>query len=161
SDARTQISDRRSARGSGRRAVSRPSGHARIRLRARRDRGDPRLSEIGPGALRGRMSRVESRLDLGHGAAGRLARRSRLVGRDREQAMSFAAMMVHLDVERDCEQRVQLALDLANRFQAALIGIAGLALRPAFAAGGIVVYSEPTEQDRRALMARFDEMGNK
>jgi nucleotide-binding universal stress UspA family protein len=75
--------------------------------------------------------------------------------------MSFAAMMVHLDVERDCEQRVQLALDLADRFQAALIGIAGLTLRPAFAAGGIVVYGEPTEQDRRALTARFDEMGHK
>ena len=88
------------------------------------------------------MLRPQSRLDLDHGAAGRLARSSRLVGRDREQVMSFAAMMVHLDVERDCEQRVQLALDLADRFQAALIGIAGLALRPAFAAGGIVVYGE-------------------
>jgi nucleotide-binding universal stress UspA family protein len=75
--------------------------------------------------------------------------------------MSFAAMMVHLDVERDCEQRVQLALDLADRFQTALIGIAGLALRPAFAAGGVVVYGEPTEQDYRALTARFDEMGRK
>jgi nucleotide-binding universal stress UspA family protein len=107
------------------------------------------------------MLRPQSRLDLDHGAAGRLARSSRLVGRDGEQVMSFAAMMVHLDVERDCEQRVQLALDLADRFQSALIGIAGLALRPAFAAGGIVVYGEPTEQDRRALMARFDEMGKK
>ena len=28
-------------------------------------------------------------------------------------------MMVHLDVERDCEQRVQFALALADRFQAA------------------------------------------
>ncbi len=63
-----------------------------------------------------------------------------------EQAMSFTTMMVHVDVERDCEQRVQLALALADRFQAALIGVAGLALRPAFAAGGVVVYHEPTEQ---------------
>jgi nucleotide-binding universal stress UspA family protein len=75
--------------------------------------------------------------------------------------MSFAAMMVHLDVERDCEQRVQLALDLADRFQAALIGVAGLALRPVFAAGGVVVYGEPLEQDCRAVTARFDEMGRK
>jgi len=45
------------------------------------------------------------------------------------EAMSFTTMMVHLDVERDCEQRVQLALALADRFQAALIGVAGLALR--------------------------------
>ena len=40
--------------------------------------------------------------------------------------MSVAAIMVHVDVERDCEQRVQFALDLADRFQAALIGVAGL-----------------------------------
>lgn len=75
--------------------------------------------------------------------------------------MSFAAMMVHLDVERDCEQRVQLALAVADDFQAALIGIAGLALQPAFAAGGVVVYREPTEHDCRAMTARFDEMGRK
>jgi hypothetical protein len=66
-----------------------------------------------------------------------------------EQAMSFITMMVYVDVERDCEQRVQLALALADRFQAALIGVAGLALRPAFAAGGVVVYQEPTERAPR------------
>ncbi|HEY7665287.1 MAG TPA: universal stress protein [Xanthobacteraceae bacterium] len=75
--------------------------------------------------------------------------------------MSFAAMMVHLDVEHDCEGRVDLALDLAERFEAALIGIAGLALRPAFAAGGVVVYGEPTEHDCRRLTARLQEMGKK
>lgn len=79
----------------------------------------------------------------------------------KEQVMSFATMMVHLNVERDCEQRVQLALDLANRFQATLIGIAGLALRPTFAARGVVVYGEPTEDDYRRVTARFDEMGRK
>src|SRR6516162_9709279 len=66
-----------------------------------------------------------------------------------EQAMSFTTIMVHIDVERDCEQRVQLALALTDRFQAALIGVAGLALQPAFAAGGVVVYHEPTEHECR------------
>ncbi len=75
--------------------------------------------------------------------------------------MSFAAMMVHVDLERDSEQRIQLALDLAERFEAALIGVAGLALRPAFAAGGVVVYAEPTKRDRELVRARFDEMGKK
>ena len=75
--------------------------------------------------------------------------------------MSYAAIMVHLDVERDCEQRIQLALALADRFQSALIGIAGLALQPAFAAGGVVVYREPTELDCRAVTARFEDLGNK
>src|ERR1700757_3591827 len=78
-----------------------------------------------------------------------------------EQAMSFTTMMVHVDVERDCEQRVQLALALADRFQAALIGVAGLALRPAFAAGGIVVYHGPTEHGCRAASARLDDMGTR
>ncbi len=58
--------------------------------------------------------------------------------------MSFATMMVHLDVERDCEQRIQFALDLADRFQAE----ADRSRRPGAAAGfrgrGLVVYSEPT-----------------
>ena len=75
--------------------------------------------------------------------------------------MSIAAIMVHVDVERDCEQRVQFALDLADRFQAALIGVAGLPLRPAFAAGGVVIYREPTQDDYAAATARFEEMGKK
>jgi nucleotide-binding universal stress UspA family protein len=70
-------------------------------------------------------------------------------------------MMVHVDVARDCEQRIQLALALADRFQATLIGVAGLALRPAFAAGGIVIYYEATEHDRRTVSARLDEMGSR
>jgi nucleotide-binding universal stress UspA family protein len=75
--------------------------------------------------------------------------------------MSLAALMVHLDVEHDCEPRVQLALDLAHRCQAALIGIAGMALRPAFAAGEVVVYHEPTEYDHRMATARLKEMDKK
>lgn len=75
--------------------------------------------------------------------------------------MSFAAMMVHVDVERDSEQRVQLALGLADRFQSTLIGVAGTALRPVFAAGGVVVYVDPTEHDRQKMAARLDEMGAK
>ena len=66
--------------------------------------------------------------------------------------MSYAAMMVHLDLERDCEQRVQLALDLADRFQAALIGVAGLAPRPVFAAGGVATAS-PSARPRSSRLA--------
>ncbi len=78
-----------------------------------------------------------------------------------QQVRSFATLMVHLDVAHDCEQRVQLALALADRFQSTLIGVAGLVLRPAFAAGGIVVYHEPTEQDDRAVRARLDDIGRR
>jgi nucleotide-binding universal stress UspA family protein len=78
-----------------------------------------------------------------------------------EQAISLTTMMVHVDAERDCEQRVQLALALADRFQATLIGVAGLAMRPAFAAGGLVIYGQPAEHDRRAVRARLDDIGKK
>jgi nucleotide-binding universal stress UspA family protein len=86
---------------------------------------------------------------------------SAIVDRSTLQGRSFATMMVHVDVARDCEQRIQLALALADRFEATLIGVAGLALRPAFAAGGVVVYREPTEDDCRAVSARLDEMGRR
>jgi nucleotide-binding universal stress UspA family protein len=82
-------------------------------------------------------------------------RRAQLEGR------SFATLMVHVDVVGDCEQRVQLALALAARFESTLIGIAGLVLRPAFAAGGLVVYHEPTEQDYRSVTARLDDIGRR
>jgi len=75
--------------------------------------------------------------------------------------MPYAAMMVHLDVDRDCEQRIQLALDLADRFEASLIGIAGLALRPAFSAAGLAVFAEPSEGGLRRVAAGFDELGKK
>src|SRR6516162_8928319 len=78
-----------------------------------------------------------------------------------EEAMPFTTMMVHVDVERDSEQRVQLALALADRFQATLIGVAGLAMPPAFAAGGLVIYRQPTEHERRAARARLDDMGER
>jgi nucleotide-binding universal stress UspA family protein len=75
--------------------------------------------------------------------------------------MSFATMMVHVDGERDSEQRIQFALRLADRFDAALIGVAGLPPRPAFAAGAVAVYSEPGEGRKREMAALFDGVGKK
>ena len=39
--------------------------------------------------------------------------------------MSFAALMVHFDAGPNSHHRLRLAVDLTNRFEAALIGIAG------------------------------------
>jgi nucleotide-binding universal stress UspA family protein len=75
--------------------------------------------------------------------------------------MTYAVMMVHVDVERDCEQRIQVALALADRFQAALIGVAGLAPRPAFVGGGIAVYGELARQELQQRSASLDELGKK
>lgn len=75
--------------------------------------------------------------------------------------MSYAALMVHLDVERACDRRAQLAIELAERFGAALIGISGWAPRPAFMVQGIVVDATLAERDFQAMNARLDEMGKK
>jgi nucleotide-binding universal stress UspA family protein len=75
--------------------------------------------------------------------------------------MSYATIMVHVDVERDSEQRVQLALGLADRFDATLIGVAGLAPEPAFAGGGVVVYGEPSKQHLCKMKGRLEEAGRK
>src|SRR5262245_6460999 len=75
--------------------------------------------------------------------------------------MSLATMMVHVEVEHDSEQRVQLALALADRFDATLIGVAGFDPRPTFAGGGIAVYSEPRAGDLKAANARFDDLGKR
>src|SRR5262249_12855505 len=75
-----------------------------------------------------------------------------------EHAMSFSTLMVHVDIERDCEQRVQIALALADRFQATLIGVAGCALWPAFMAGDVGL-TESNQYDLQRATARFDERG--
>ena len=72
--------------------------------------------------------------------------------------MSFSTMMVHVDVEHDSDQRVELAIDLADRFQAALVGIAGCALWPAFMAGDVGL-TEANEYDLQKVKARFEQRG--
>jgi nucleotide-binding universal stress UspA family protein len=72
--------------------------------------------------------------------------------------MSFSTMMVHVDVEHDSERRVELALGLADRFQSALIGVAGCALWPAFMAGDVAL-TESNEYDAQKVMARFEKRG--
>jgi nucleotide-binding universal stress UspA family protein len=75
-----------------------------------------------------------------------------------EHAMSFSTMMVHVDVEHDSEQRVELAIGLADRFQATLIGLAGCALWPAFMAGDVRL-TESNQYDLRKVTARFEHRG--
>ena len=46
--------------------------------------------------------------------------------------MSFAALMVHFDGKSTSYPRLRLGIDLANRFEAALIGVAGRSYLPPF-----------------------------
>ena len=71
--------------------------------------------------------------------------------------MSYAALMVHVDIEPYSDRRVQLAVDLAERFHAALIGVAGWAPRPAFAAEGVVVDAEITAHELQDMKARLSD----
>ena len=72
--------------------------------------------------------------------------------------MSFATMLVHVDIEHDSERRIELAISLADRFQATLIGVAGCALWPAFIAGDVGL-TESGQYDLQKVAARFDETG--
>ena len=76
----------------------------------------------------------------------------------REDPTSFAAVMVHVDIEHDSERRIELAISLADRFQATLIGVAGYALWPAFMAGDVGL-TESHQYDLQKMTARFDERG--
>ncbi len=73
---------------------------------------------------------------------------------------SFAALMVHVEIKRDCEQRIELAIALADRFQAGLIGVAGCAMWPAFVAGDVSL-TKSNQYDFQKLMARFEQRGKK
>jgi nucleotide-binding universal stress UspA family protein len=76
----------------------------------------------------------------------------------RKDPMSFAALMVHVDIERDSERRIELAIGLADRFQAALIGVAGCALWPALIAGDAGL-TESNEYDLQKVMKRLEHRG--
>src|SRR5262249_29132025 len=75
---------------------------------------EPGSSTMPYTAFRRRTPEVEHVHD--HGPVRK--RRSAILDRSAlQQGRSFATLMVHVEVARDCEQRVQLALALADRFQ--------------------------------------------
>lgn len=65
--------------------------------------------------------------------------------------MSYAALMVHFDARRSGERRVRLAADLAHRFHALLIGIAGRSYLPPFLAEDTVGDAERDDGERREM----------
>ncbi len=51
--------------------------------------------------------------------------------------MSYAALMVYVEANGKPEARVRLSADLADRFNAALIGMSALAVGPPYVADGV------------------------
>jgi nucleotide-binding universal stress UspA family protein len=78
--------------------------------------------------------------------------------REQEHLGALAALMVHVDTDHDSEQTVELAIALAERFQAALIGVAGCALWPAFMTGDVRL-TNANQYDFQKVMARFEQRG--
>jgi nucleotide-binding universal stress UspA family protein len=67
--------------------------------------------------------------------------------------MSFAALMVHVDVEPKSDARVRLAAQLADRFASTLIGISACLLPPYPAEGAYFVTREFVEQEQQDILA--------
>lgn len=73
--------------------------------------------------------------------------------------MSYAALMVHVDVDGIPEQRVRIASELAAKFDAALIGFSARAVPPPFVAEGVIIEEYTTadiEQMHKALAKQGD-----
>ena len=69
--------------------------------------------------------------------------------------------MVHLGAERGWDKRVQLAADLADRFQSALIGTAGWLPMPAFALDDIAIDDKTIDSERQKMVDLLAEMEEK
>lgn len=75
--------------------------------------------------------------------------------------MSYAALLVHLGAHGDWQSRVRLAADLAHRYQAALIGVAGWLSNSAFALDDSMAGQDTRDAEGRNMMARLAELGEK
>jgi nucleotide-binding universal stress UspA family protein len=76
-------------------------------------------------------------------------------------AMSYAALMVHIDASRSAWKRAQLAAELAGRYGAALIGVAGRSYLPSFLADGHAVDSAGNDSEQREMTALLADLGKK
>jgi nucleotide-binding universal stress UspA family protein len=70
--------------------------------------------------------------------------------------MTFSTLMVHLDLEQPNDARLQIAGDLAEKFNAKLIGITAANPQPSYYAGGLVARGF-VEHERIELKKRIGE----
>ena len=84
-------------------------------------------------------------------------------GVTRNDAMSYRSILVHAEVDPAAEPRLRLAADLANRFEAALIGVASEMFQPSTLASGagyldgetLVAEAKVVETDLRLAETKF------
>jgi nucleotide-binding universal stress UspA family protein len=70
--------------------------------------------------------------------------------------MTYAAMMVHIDAERPSGQRIELAVGLARRFGAALIGVTGWSPGLGFGVSGALIEADPSMRQAQEMRALLD-----
>jgi nucleotide-binding universal stress UspA family protein len=67
--------------------------------------------------------------------------------------VSFATMMVHVDVDGSSDARIRLAVELAGRSASTLIGVSACVLPPYPAEGAYFVTPEYVDEERRTMAA--------
>src|SRR6266511_3190195 len=75
--------------------------------------------------------------------------------------MSYAALMVHVGAGRIDERRIRLAVDLADRFHALLIGIAGRSYLPPLLTEDSAVDAKGNNGERKQMMDLLAHMEKK
>ena len=73
--------------------------------------------------------------------------------------MSFAAIMVHVDIAEPRDNRIRLAARLSERFHSTLIGATAWEPTPPLMYGGVIVDTEPTEGLLQEMSDRLAEVG--
>jgi hypothetical protein len=72
--------------------------------------------------------------------------------------MPYATVMVCVDADSAPEQRVRLAARVADKFNATLIGLSALAVRPAFVSEGVLA-QDLMQTDINELRGRLSDRG--
>ncbi len=75
--------------------------------------------------------------------------------------MSYATLLVWVNVDHVSKRLVSVAASLADKFAARLIGLSALAILPPFVAEGVVIVDNASEFDIAKMKASLAEAGNK
>ncbi len=74
--------------------------------------------------------------------------------------MSLTSLMVYVDAHEAANERIELAGALADRFDAMLIGMSALALRPPVVVDGVPVDGVLMQAEIKNIKAKLAEKGN-
>jgi nucleotide-binding universal stress UspA family protein len=74
--------------------------------------------------------------------------------------MSYATLLVYVNVDHVSKQLVNVTAGLADKFSAKLIGLSALAIVPPFVAEGVVIVDNASEFDIAQMKAKLVDAGN-